>query len=212
MQSLSSLRDTSIRIGCIAPVLNDYLPKIIHDFLAFPENQHIKIDFTTDNTSTLITKLKDGYFDYIFCSHSDDTELFQKLLISEPIVLLCPPGETVPVTWDEILNKNLIGFHQRAAAHHEMHSLLIQQGIQPTYVYRAPDEEAIASLVSNGLGYGFVPKIPKLKNYDLQIASLPEPNDGFIRNIYLTQYVTRPPLGASKRFLNHLKNIKFQSF
>lgn len=210
MQSLSSLRETSIRIGCIAPVLDGYLPKIMHDFLSIPENENIKIDFTTDNTTQLISKLKDEYFDFIFCSQSDDNGLFQNVVISEPIVLLCPPGESIPTTWDEILEKNLIGFHQRAAAHHEMHKLLIRQGIQPNYIYRAPDEESIASLVSSGLGYGFVPKIPTLQHYDCEIAFLPQPNEHFIRNIYLTQLVTRPPIGASKRFLQYLKQVLAQ--
>lgn len=206
MQSLSADRDTHIRIGCIAPVLYDYLPGIMHDFLAIPKNNNLKIDFAIDNTNKLIPMLKDGYYDFLICSQSDDSDLYQKLFISEPLMLLCPPKAPIPKTWEEILSKDLIGFQQRAAAHHEIHCMLIQQGIQPVYRYRGPDEEGIAALVARGFGYGFVPKVSMLKNYDLQVSYLPEPNDSFVRNIYLTQLINRPPVGAAKRFLDFFKN------
>lgn len=205
MQSLSADRNLQIRIGCLVPVLYDYLPRLIHDFLALPENHLLKIDFTTNNTSKLIPMLKEGYFDYIICSKQDDPELIQTELISEPYVLLCPPGAQVPTTWNDILAQNLIGFQQTAAAHHEIHTALVQQDIQPTYVYRAPDEESIASLVSHGLGYGIVPKVQALENFNLQIVPLPDTGIAFVRKIYLTQLINRPAIGAAKRFLNYLK-------
>lgn len=212
MKSLSADRESQIRIGCIAPVLYDYLPAIMHDFLAIPKNSKLKIDFTIDNTNKLIPMFKDGYYDFLICSLSDDATLHQTVFISEPLMLLCPPDAPIPQTWEEILDQDLIGFQQRASAHHEIHTMLIQQGIQPAYRYRCPDEEGIAALVSHGFGYGFVPNVAMLKNYNLQIASLPMPNDTFVRNIYLTQLVNRPPVGAAKRFLEYLKNALSQGF
>ncbi len=206
MQSLSAERETQIRIGCIAPVLYDYLPGIMREFMSIPKNNGLKIDFTIDNTNFLIPMLKNGYFDFLICSQSEDPDLYQTLFISEPLLLLCPPGAPVPQTWDEILVQDLIGFQQRASAHHEIHTMLIRQGIQPAYRYRAPDEEGIAALVSHGFGYGFVPNVAMLKNYDLQAVPLPEPNDTFVRNIYVTRLINRPPVGASKRFVEYLKN------
>ena len=205
MQSLSADRNLQIRIGCLVPVLYDYLPRLMHDFLVLPENHLLKIDFTTNNTSKLIPMLKEGYFDYIICSKQDDPELIQTELISEPYVLLCPPDSPVPTTWEDILAQNLIGFQQTAAAHHEIHTALVQQDIQPSYVYRAPDEESIASLVSHGLGYGIVPKVQALENFDLQIVPLHDTGTAFVRKIYLTQLINRPAIGAAKRFLNYLK-------
>lgn len=205
MQSLSADRNSHIRIGCIAPVLYDYLPHIMRKFLLQPGNKNITTDFTTNNTDKLITMLKDGYYDFIICSHSTDPDLSQSVFVSEPIMLLCPPGADIPTSWNDILSKDLIGFHQRAAAHHELHSMLIQQGIQPDYLYRGPDEEGIASLVSQGFGYGFVPNVPSLTKYDLECVPLPEPNETFVRNIYITQVSNRMAVGAAKKFLNYLK-------
>lgn len=204
MQSLSADRNTHIRIGCIAPVLYDYLPRKVRDFLSLPKNDKLKVDFTTDNTSVLVSNLRDGYFDYLICSECGDPDLIQTELIAEPYVLLCPPGSEIPSSWEELLDKDLIGFHIRAAAHHEIHTMLIQNGIQPKYVHRAPDEESIAALVAHGFGYGITPQVDVLKNYDLQIASLPKPNEGMVRKIYLTQLISRPPIGAAKRFLDYI--------
>jgi len=204
MQSLSADRNTHIRIGCIAPVLYDYLPGKVQSFLALPNNKKLKVDFTTDNTSVLVSNLRDGYFDYLICSECNNPDLIQTELIAEPYVLLCPPGAEIPATWDDLLGKDLIGFHIRAAAHHEIHTMLIQNGIQPKYEHRAPDEESIAALVSHGFGYGITPHVGVLKNYDLQIAPLPAPNEGMVRRIYLTQLISRPPIGAAKQFLEYI--------
>ena len=204
MQSLSADRNTHIRIGCIAPVLYDFLPRKVQDFLALPHNNKLKVDITTDNTSVLVSNLRDGYFDYLICSECNDPDLLQTELIAEPYVLLCPPGEDIPSTWEDLLDKDLIGFHVRAAAHHEIHTMLIQNGIQPKYLHRAPDEESIAALVAHGFGYGIAPQVGVLENYDLQIAPLPSPNEGMVRKIYLTQLISRPPIGASKRFLEYM--------
>lgn len=204
MQSLSADRNTHIRIGCIAPVLYDYLPGAVQDFLALPGNGKLKVDFTTDNTSVLVSNLRDGYFDYVICSACDDGDMIQTEMAAEPYVLLCPPGADIPSTWEELLEKDLIGFHIRAAAHHEIHTMLIRNGIQPTYLHRAPDEESIAALVSHGFGYGITPQVGVLKNYDLQITPLPAPNEGMVRKIFLTHLISRPPIGAAKRFMEYL--------
>ncbi len=211
MQSLSADRNTHIRIGCISPVLYDYLPRMVREFLSLPGNEDIHVDFTTDNTSVLVPNLKNGYFDYCVCSETKDSDVIQTELIEEPYVLLCPPGADIPQTWQELLEKDLIGFHIRAATHDEIHNMLVRLGIQPTYLYRAPDEESIAALVSHGFGYGITPHIPAIDNYDLQVVSLPEPHEGMVRYIYLTQLVSRPPIGAAKRFLDFLNDQRKQN-
>lgn len=204
MQSLSADREIHIRIGCIAPVLYDYLPRRVRTFLSVPGNENLKVDFTTDNTSLLIPKLREGYFDYLICSEAEDPDLIQTVLIEEPYMMLCPPGADIPQSWEGLLSRDLIGFHLRAAAHHEIHTMLVRHGIQPSYIHRAPDEESIASLVSHGFGYGIVPRVDALDNFDLQIEPLPEPNEGMTRKICLTQLSSRPPIGAAKRFMKYL--------
>ena len=210
MQSLSSDRNTNIRIGCISPVLQNYLPPILHDFLALQENKPIKIDFITDNTTPLIEKLRDGYCDFLICSEAEAPDIIQTELISEPYVLLCPPGADIPETWEDLLSRDMIGFQIKAASHHEIHRMLIQHGIQPTYICRAPDEESIAALVSQGFGYGIVPKVGLLDRFSLQIVPLPEPNQGMVRKIYITQLTDRALVGASRKFLAYLTNAMKQ--
>lgn len=204
MQSLASDCETHIHIGCIAPVLYDYLPRKIHDFLLLRENRNLKVDFETDNTSILIPKLREGYFDFLICSESPDKDLFQNVLFIENYVLLCPPGAPIPKSWDSLLSSDLIGFHIKAAAHHEIHSMLAERGIQPNYLYRAPDEESIASLVSHGFGYGIVPHVESINSYNVHITALPNPNSGMVRKICLTQLANKPPRGASLRFMHYI--------
>ena len=205
MRSLSTDREIEIRIGCISPVIHEYLPKSIKDFQEASNIKNLKLDFMINHTEHLIQKLKDGYFDFLLCSHSNDPELYQQLIFSEPLVLLCPPGSYVPKTWDEILQQTLIDFQEVSSFHDELHLLLAKHQIQPVFVHKAPGEESIGSLVSHGYGYAICPLVNILKKMDLQITPLPEPNEDFIRGIYLTQLLRRPPIGNAKQFFEYLR-------
>ena len=204
MQSLSANRDVLIRIGCISPVLWELLPQVVRAFLSEPENKHMKVDFRTDNTVPLIGKLREGYCDFLICSVSNEDGLLQTELDAEPFVLLCPPNGDIPETWEELFSRGVIGFQEQAMANYEIRNMLSPYGIEPTYTHIAPDEASIASLVAHGFGYGIVPHVPFLENYNVQIAPLPSPNEGMVRKIYVTQLISRPPVGAAKRFLKYL--------
>lgn len=204
MQSLSANRDIMIRVGCISPLMLEALPRTVRAFLSKPGNSHMKVDFRTDNTSTLITRLRDGYCDFLICSLSKEEDLIQTELSAEPYVLLSPPGREVPQTWDGLFSQDVIGFQEQTRAFSEIQEMLGEYDVTSVYTHNAPDEASIAALVSYGFGYGIVPKVPLLKNYDLQISPLPSPNGSLTRRIYLTRLVNRPPVGAAKRFVKYL--------
>lgn len=204
MQSLSANRDIMIRIGCISPVLLETLPRMVRAFLSEPGNTHMKVDFRTDNTSSLITKLREGYCDFLICSASKEEDLIQTELIAEPYVLLSPPAWDIPQSWEDLFSMDVIGFLEQTRAFSEIREMLGEYGIVPAYTHNAPDEASIAALVSNGFGYGIVPKVPLLKNYNLQISPLPSPNGSLTRRIYLTHLINRPPVGAARRLMEYL--------
>ena len=205
MRSLSVDRNIEVRIGCISPVLYDYLPRSIREFQTRTKIKEIKFDFVANHTPILIRMLKDGYFDFLLSSRSNDAELFQQLIYSEPLVLLCPPDAYVPKTWPEILQQTLIDIEEISAFHDELHFLLEQHDLHPNFVHKAPDEESIASLVSYGFGYAICPQLNIHDKMNVQITPLPEPNEDFVRKIYLTQLLYRPPIGNAKRFFDYLK-------
>ena len=205
MHSLAANREIEIRIGCISPVLYDYLPRNIREFQIKSGIKDLKFDFIADYSPRLIQMLKDGYFDFVLFSRSNDIEITQQLISSEPLVLLCPPNAYVPKTWNEIQKLTLIDFQEVSSFHYELHLLLNQHKLQPKFVHKAPDEESVASLVSHGYGYAISPLLNILEKMNLKIAPLPKPNEDFIRGIYLTQLLYRPPIGNAKKFFDYLK-------
>lgn len=206
MQALSADRNIKIRIGCISPLLWDLLPRVIRSFLMEPQNKDMKLDFQTDNTSALIDKLRNGYCDFLICSECKDDDIYQEELMTEPFVLLCPPQAEIPTSWEELFAKGVIGFQEQTVAFYEIYNMLSPYGIEPEYIHIAPDENSIASLVAHGFGYGIVPQVPFLKNYKIKIVPLPQPNENMVRRIYITQFISHPPVGAAKFFFKYLKN------
>lgn len=206
MQALSADRNIKIRIGCISPLLWDFLPRVIRSFLLEPQNKDMKLDFQSDNTATLIEQLRNGYCDFLICSENNEEGIFQEELMVEPFVLLCPQKAEIPKSWEELFAKGVIGFQEQTVAFYEIYNMLSPHGIEPEYVHIAPDEHGIASLVAHGFGYGIVPNVPFLKNYDVKVVPLPQPNKDMVRRIYITRLTSHPPVGAAKHFLRYLKN------
>ena len=205
MQDLSADRNIMIRIGCISPILWDLLPRVVRSFLMEPENKHMKLDFQTDTTSSLINMLREGSCDFLICSAYKDEGIQQTELLAEPFVLLCPPQAEIPESWEDLFSKGVIGFKEQTMAYYEIYNMLSPHGIVPSYIHIAPDEASIASLVAHGFGYGIVPLVPILKNYNIKIAPLLIPNKDMVRRIYITKLKSHPPVGATKRFLRYLK-------
>ena len=205
MQDLSADRNIMIRIGCISPILWDLLPRVVRSFLMEPENKHMKLDFQTDTTSSLINMLREGSCDFLICSAYKDEGIQQTELLAEPFVLLCPPQAEIPESWEDLFSKGVIGFKEQTMAYYEIYNMLSPHGIVPSYIHIAPYEASIASLVAHGFGYGIVPLVPILKNYNIKIAPLPIPNKDMVRRIYITKLKSHPPVGATKRFLRYLK-------
>lgn len=206
MQALSADRNIKIRIGCISPLLWDFLPRVIRSFLLEPQNKDMKLDFQSDNTAVLIEQLRNGYCDFLICSENNEEGIFQEELMVEPFVLLCPQKAEIPKSWEELFAKGVIGFQEQTVAFYEIYNMLSPHGIEPEYVHIAPDEHGIASLVAHGFGYGIVPNVPFLKNYDVKVVPLPQPNKDMVRRIYITRLTSHPPVGAAKHFLRYLKN------
>ena len=119
-------------------------------------------------------------------------------------MLLCPPGAYVPKTWGEIMGVELVDYQEVSSFRDELHLLLDRHGLRPCFVHKAPDEESVASLVAHGFGYAICPLVDILAKMNVQIVSLPEPNDDFVRRVYLTQLIRRPPIGNARKFFEYL--------
>ncbi len=204
MQSFTDFQECHIRMGCISPLLRDYVPQKMRTFLDFPENKNVHFDFSSESTPELVRKLKNGIYDFLLCSFVKDGELSQHLLFTQPLVLLAPQNAPAcPDTWEELTTLPLIGYELHSAMDEELKIYFKKENAEPAYICRAPNEDAIASLTEHGFGYAIVPDVTIFKNY--AVSCHPLPSEGWQRSIYLTTLKNRRCAGAARRFITFLE-------
>lgn len=207
MGRLSDKRKTMIRLGCITPLLWDYFPRNMHQFLQLPGNGSIRFEFSIANTAELVRRLKNGLYDFLLCSENEDEELLQIPILSEPVLLI---GATADpelgfLSWQELASLPLIGYEEDSVMDRFLQRLAEQQGVQLSFRYRAPTEDAIASLVEHGLGCAVISWSESLLK-TFRIVRYPVPGGPYVRNMYLTTLKAEKPVGAAAQFIDFLKS------
>ncbi len=199
MRSLSEREANHIRLGYVTPLALRYVPEKMREFLDRPGNEQTEFEAESGATSDLVRLLQNGIYDMILCSDpGEDPALIKRPLIHQPILLLST--KETPVEIDDLAqleSLSLIGYPRNGAMDTYLSVLQGQEEITLHFTCRAPDEAAIAALVSRKLGCAVVAEVDGLEEFDLHRQTLP---GGHIRTIYLVALRDRHLTGAAKRF------------
>lgn len=204
MSRLAERQQKKICMGCTTPLLRNYFPQKMREFLRIPGNEQISFEFSVGNTGELIRRLKNGLYDLLLCSGSADQDLEQIPIFSEPIGLITPEGEgDPPLSWEALARLPLIGYEEDSVLDRRLRKMAEEQGVTLSFVYRAPTEDAIASLVEHGFGCAVIPWSESLKA-GYRIAQFPLPGGPYTRELFLTTLRSQVPQGAAARFVEFL--------
>lgn len=205
MRRLADRLEMRVRMGCIAPVLYEYLPSAINAFLALPGCEDTSFQFSVEGNDELIRKLKNGVFDFVLCGANEGESLTQIRVLSEPLRLVSQAGDDwMPQSWEELAASPLVGCEEGSFIDRMMQRFEREHGVSFRFAYRATTEDAIFSLVEHGFGRAVMPWSDVLmKKYDIRQQKLPD--GAYSRDIYLTLLREHPPAGAAERFAEHLK-------
>ena len=199
MKILSREKENIIRIGCITPLLRDYFPRRMNEFLSLPENREVRFEFSIANTPVLVQQLMEGIYDMLLCSRCEEEAVEQIPILSEPLVYISSALEEGPGDWDGIAASPLIGYEKGSVMDVFLTRVAEENQVRLQFVYRAPTERAIASLVEHGLGDAVIPwSDSELSGF--QLNRFPVPGTPYTREIFLTMMRGRERGGAAGRF------------
>ena len=131
-------------------------------------------------------------------------------LEEDPILLIVPAGTAAPASWEEVLQHPLIGYEEGSAMTEVLLSISREIGYPFTFDFLAPNEEAVASLVSHGMGYAIAPYNRTMRGHE--IAVLPLPTGTYTRKNCLTVKRGSVPHGqAAGDFIGFLNDFAAQT-
>lgn len=179
----------NIDIAYVSPLSYRYIPKLIRSFLGYGDNSKITFSFHQCLTKDVLDGLKKDKFDVGFCAFSEDVEGMNFIpIIQQNIILIVsknhPLSSRDEVELKEIENYPVIGYDKTSALGGFTRRIMREKSLNPEIVYECPDENSIASLVSEEFGIAIVADIDLLENYNIKKIRFSDTN--FSHNVYLT--------------------------
>ena len=175
MERLGMNRETSVRIGCITPILQNYLPGMMQEFLGIPGHEAARFTFSTGNTAELIRGLKEGQYDFLICSEAEAQDIDMKVLWGDRLVLIGPAADRKGAcSWDEIRKLKLIGYDTGSQMYLYLQEISRRYHLELSFTFQAPNETAIAALAEHGMGYAIIPYTEEMESRRISVHDLPE--------------------------------------
>ena len=225
MEALSMRKKTIVTIGCVEPLLREYLPERMRCFLENPANSGVDFQVYDGLTAEMAAKVKKGELDFFIGSEAEDETLQQTLLMQTPLVLVCRREGQRPAarrygkaflfqeslcTWEALTKMPLLGYPQFSAMDRILKKMWMSLNISFHYRYRMPNVTAILALVDNGFGSAIIPWVDELRNFPVDI--FPLPSGTFGHRLCIVTGKDHPLEGAAGDFFQFLLSSKPADF
>lgn len=177
MKALSNASGGHIDIGYVFPLAKSYIPHMVRNFLNTEQNKDVTFSLNQDITKKLISGLKSEKYDIIFGSYvPDEPEIEFIPIINQEMVIITPVGHPLknkkPIILEDLLDYPVIGYDHTSGLGRFTNSIYRQNHMKPSIAFETPDENAIASLVAEDFGIGFVAHVESLRDYNVEILHL----------------------------------------
>lgn len=183
-----------------------FVPNIVQSFLNETSYKNVDFSFAQGNTQYLINNLKEGKFDLVFCSFVENEPNIDFIPIAqEELVIIVPKDHPLSNCKSISLNETspypFVFFSNESGLRPLINKMFKDSNIVPKIACEAEEDSAIAGFVAINYGIAIIPNIPSLKNFDVKILKIKQPN--YKRFIYAATVKNR---------YNTLATDSFRSF
>lgn len=208
MKSLAGSRSGHIDIGYVFPLAKTYIPRMVRSFLNQEQNHEITFSLSQEITSQLIVDLKAEKYDIIFGSYVPEEPKIEFIpVVNQEMVIITPPEHPLKhkssLVLEDLLSYPVIGYDRTSGLGQYTHSIYRQNHMNPSIAFETSDENAIASLVAEDFGIGFVAHVESLREYDIEILHLA--NMKPYHTVYMAYLKDKPMIPAVRKFIDFVK-------
>lgn len=181
---------------------------MVRNFLNTEQNKDVTFSLNQDITKKLISDLKSEKYDIIFGSYvPDEPEIEFIPIINQEMVIITPVGHPLknkkPIILEDLLDYPVIGYDHTSGLGRFTNSIYRQNHMKPSIAFETPDENAIASLVAEDFGIGFVAHVESLRDYNVEILHLA--NVKPYHTVYMAYLKNSTMLPSVQNFIDFVK-------
>lgn len=199
-----------IEVAYVAPLSRNILPAIIRSFLDDPDNQKVVFNFYQGYTEENLAGLKNGTYDVIFGSNLSEQPGINIIPIMQRNMVVIMSAD------HPLANRKYIdhtAFSQYPVLKYDSQSSLgvysnqyfQSYNVVPNTVFEFPDEESIASFVSQGFGIALVADVYSIYRDNIVIRPL-VPQEKMVHTVSMATMNNNVSPASLQRLIQHVKD------
>lgn len=198
----------TIDMAYVFPLAYKYIPTLIRSYLDEIGNKNTTFNFHQSYTEEMIEGLKKDKYDIIFSSYveNEDDLTFHPILNQEMVIITSidhPLAQKDKVVIKDLSSYPLIIYDNSTGLGRKTLEIFKKYKINANIIGESPDENSIASLVSEKLGIALVANVDSLKNHNIKINTI---SDVKIKHtVYLAYVKNRYQSKAVRNFISFVK-------
>lgn len=196
-----------LTVGAVPTTLSSIVPPALAVLRrAHPE---LRIEILTDTSARLAARLQRGELDIAICTRPDPSPpgLEWRRVATEPFVVIAPAaaeGETD----DKLLTRNpFIWFNRKTWAGRGIETELRRREISVNSDMEIDSLEAIASMVSAGLGVSIIPVCKGARPFPADLRTVPFGDPPYMREVGALVAMGAAPESLTETFLDALRAV-----
>lgn len=199
-----------ISIAYVFPLSSSFIPSAARQFVKLEENQGITFNFFQGLTSENIAGLKSGKYDIIFGTR-DSSEMSIRFLpvLHQDMVVIMPSGHELAerefIEAQDFDHYPVLTYDRTSGLGKETRTFFRRYGVHPKIICESPDENGIASLVSEGFGIALVADIG-YRNFDKLCLKPLSPKQDFSHTVYMGYLAGKYQIPAVSRFITFIQD------
>ncbi len=199
-----------IYIAYVYPLSTHFIPEVAHAFIQMEENQKLTFNFAQGLTSENIEGLKSGKYDIIFGTR-DPSEISIRFvpLMRQRMVVIVPEGHELAecpcVNADGFNNYPVLTYDHTSGLGKQTRTFFRRYNLHPQIICESPDENGIASLVSQGFGIALVADIGYAQWDKIRVIPL-APELEFYHTVYMGYLAGKYQIPAVSRFIKFIQD------
>lgn len=197
----------TIDIGYVFPLAAKYIPSNVKKFLSDPKNNNVTFNFYQLHTGELISGLKKEKYDAIFGSFVENEPDIQFVpILKQEMIIITPVDHPLSkkknISLKDLESYPIIGYEKYSGLGKFTNHIYSTNNIHPSIIVESPDENAIASLVSEGFGIALVADVDILEHFKLIKLHL---THKIFHNVYMAYLKGHYQIPAVRNFISFIK-------
>jgi len=208
LQQMAGTASQIVHLGYFHSISTSLIPSIMAGIYTQEENRPVRFQFFEAPSFDVYNELLKGTLDLAFCMHRGE-KLESIPIMRQPLYLVVPSNHPLAgresVCFEDFCREPSVMLDKPSNLRTLMDQIYARRGVIPNVVFEVRECNAALQYVALRFGISVLPDVPAMKNDKVSVIPIEDPDQEFIRTVYLSWVKNHPLSPAAQRVRNYIQ-------